>query len=519
MPRISSRGSPLAWRWRRARSVAGETGTLVPSARTTSFTRNVGVDPLVNAPATTPPSRMTTARPRTMRAGVRTDIGSYAGGGSTASATAGSDVVTIPPCYRRGSGPPRQPLHRGPGIRCAGATSWVTGGMAPVSQATVSGWSATNGIHHPRSATGKGMNRVPRPSPVTSAPRGWTGRGDEVGRPGAPVAPEGGPLPPPLFVVASDQLQQTAESRTIVQPSWDGTLRRKAVEHMDTDGGVDEATEPGRGLSRRNMIAAAAAVLAGSVAVDALASSEAGAASGSPLLLGEGNTASDPTGLTGPSGYLPALEVVNPGNSGGVAGAANAGLIGSVGPGGALTGAPITSGVVGWSSLYPGAYGALGTGLTGATQSTSYGVVGFNDVAGVTGAASTGAGVFGVVGVGYGAELGLTTTTLPAGVQGYGGTPGSVGVSAINNQNGLALQVQGAADFSTSGHGSIPAGAASVIIADPGVTASSRILATPSASPGKGQEFWVTSVPGAGFVVHRTKSATTAVPFSYFRIG
>ena len=79
--------------------------------------------------------------------------------------------------------------------------------------------------------------------------------------------------------------------------------------------------------------------------------------------------------------------------------------------------------------------------------------------------------------------------------------------------------MQGSADFSTSGQGAIPAAAASVQIADPGVTATSRILVTPNASPGTGQQFWVTSVPGTGFVVHRTKVAATAVPFSYFRIG
>jgi hypothetical protein len=179
----------------------------------------------------------------------------------------------------------------------------------------------------------------------------------------------------------------------------------------------------------------------------------------------------------------------------------------------------MTAGVVGWSSLYPGAFGALGTGLTGAGESASYGVIGFNDLAVVTGSPTTGAGVIGVVGVGSSVEFGLTTTNLPAGVQGYGTTPGSVGVSAINNQNGLALQVQGAADFSTSGHGSIPAAAASIEILDPGVTATSRILVTPNANPGAGQQFWVTSVPGTGFVLHRTKVAATALPFSYFRIG
>jgi hypothetical protein len=285
---------------------------------------------------------------------------------------------------------------------------------------------------------------------------------------------------------------------------------------METDGGVGEATEPGRGLSRRKMIAAAATVLVGSVAADALASSDADAATGKPLLLGEANTATTPTGLSGPSGGSPALEVANPGYSGGVAGAFNAGLIGSVGPASALTGAPVTAGVVGWSSLYPNAFGALGSGLTGDGLSAAYGVVGFNDVEALTGSPNTGAGVVGVVGAGYPA---LTTTNLPAGVQGYGTAPGTVGVSAISYPDGLALQVQGTADFSTSGQGTIPAGAATVEIADPGVTSSSRILVTPNASPGANQQFWVTSLPGTGFVVHRTTAGAKAVPFSYFRIG
>ncbi len=284
---------------------------------------------------------------------------------------------------------------------------------------------------------------------------------------------------------------------------------------MDNDGGMDEATEPGRGLSRRKMIAAAATVLVGSVAADALTGTEADAAAAPSLLLGKENVATATTGLAGPDSYLPAFEVTNPGNSGGVAGAANAGLIGSVGPGGALTGAPVAAGVVGWSSLFPGAFGALGTGLTGASGPSGYGVVGFSDVAVLTGAGSTGAGVLGVVGSGYG----LTTSSLAAGVQGYGTTPGTVGVSAVNYQNGLALKVEGTADFSTSGLGSIPAAAASVQVADPGVTSTSRILVTPNASPGAGQLFWVTSVPGTGFVVHRTKAVATALPFSYFRIG
>jgi hypothetical protein len=287
---------------------------------------------------------------------------------------------------------------------------------------------------------------------------------------------------------------------------------------MGVDGGVDEVTEPGRGLSRRKMIAAAAASVAGAVAIDALVSTDADAAGGSPLLLGKSNTATATTELSGPGNGLATFEVANPGASLGVAGAADAGLIGSVGTG-ALTSAPLPSGVVGWSSQFYGAFGALGTGLTGANSTAAYGVVGFNDVSLVTGASATGAGVIGIVGVDGSAWSGLTTTDLPAGVQGYATSSGSVGVSAINQQNGLALQVQGTAEFSTSGLGSIPVAAASVEVADPGVTATSRILVTPHASPGKDQQFWVTSVPGTGFTVHRTSAAATAVPFSFFRIG
>lgn len=282
------------------------------------------------------------------------------------------------------------------------------------------------------------------------------------------------------------------------------------------DGGdVKEATQPGRGLSRRKMIAAAATALGGTAAAEVLMSSEADAATGKPLLLGEQNTAGATTSLEGPASFVPAFEVTNPGRSGGVAAAGNAGLIGSVGPY-ALTVAPLDAGVVGWSSLFPNAYGVLGTGLTGA-ESVSFGVVGVNSLALVTGAGSTGAGVVGVVGAFD--EFGLTATGLPAGIQGMGTTPGSIGVSAINSQNGVALQVHGVAEFSTSGQGTIPASAASVEIADPGVTSTSKILVSPNANPGAGQQFWVTSVPGTGFVVHRSSAGSKAVPFSYFRIG
>ena len=81
------------------RAVAGERSTWVPSLSVTPATRGPDVVVVeVNASATTPPSRMTTASPSTTRAAPRTDIGSKPGDGgdsSPASGAAGSDVVTM----------------------------------------------------------------------------------------------------------------------------------------------------------------------------------------------------------------------------------------------------------------------------------------------------------------------------------------------------------------------------------------------------------------------------------------
>jgi len=58
------------------RVAAGTRTTVVPSARVTWRRVKVGSLPLLRADATTPPTRMSTASPRTTRAGPRTDIGS-----------------------------------------------------------------------------------------------------------------------------------------------------------------------------------------------------------------------------------------------------------------------------------------------------------------------------------------------------------------------------------------------------------------------------------------------------------
>src|SRR5665213_1474403 len=124
MPRLPmmSDGGSLLLTMACSLSTAGTRLTVVPSSRVTCRMVKVGFVLLEKAAAATPPRRMTTARPRTIRAGPLIDIGSYDGEGVPSSApgpwgpdppgppgpsglsapgdgTAG-DVVTIPASYR-----------------------------------------------------------------------------------------------------------------------------------------------------------------------------------------------------------------------------------------------------------------------------------------------------------------------------------------------------------------------------------------------------------------------------------
>ena len=288
-----------------------------------------------------------------------------------------------------------------------------------------------------------------------------------------------------------------------------------------------EPTRPGSGLSRRKMIAAAAGVLVGAAAGDALASTdEAGAANPSPMLLGQVNNALTTTTLAANTFGAPALEVTNALESSAALGAYNSGVLGSVGSYG-LTFSPIQAGVAGGApSFQPGLIGALGAigipygayGLTGAAGTA--GVFGYNPSSdgGPGPTTFAPAGVVGLVGA-LTVTGALTTSTLPAGVLGFGTSPGTVGVEAVNNRNGLALSVQGSSAFSTAGTATIPIAAKTHLVSDPGVTSASKILVTLKENPGTGQAVWVVPHPGKGFTVNLTNLVTVAVPFSYFRIS
>jgi len=74
-PRMSAGGSSLLT-MACILDAPGARATVVPSDNVTWRRANVGFEPLLRAEATTPPRSRNTARPRTMRAGPRTDMGS-----------------------------------------------------------------------------------------------------------------------------------------------------------------------------------------------------------------------------------------------------------------------------------------------------------------------------------------------------------------------------------------------------------------------------------------------------------
>jgi hypothetical protein len=77
-----------------------------------------------------------------------------------------------------------------------------------------------------------------------------------------------------------------------------------------------------------------------------------------------------------------------------------------------------------------------------------------------------------------------------------------------NNAGGSAIQVQGKAKFSTGGSGVVPAGQASVFVADTDVTSDSHISVTLVTNPMWRLLMWVERDPGVGFRVHLTPAPT-----------
>jgi hypothetical protein len=130
------------------------------------------------------------------------------------------------------------------------------------------------------------------------------------------------------------------------------------------------------------------------------------------------------------------------------------------------------------------------------------GVVGIsNDLVGVAGFAPTGVS-------------GLGTGTVGVGVHGVGVTGVKAELAGFA-ADGFALEVIGKASFSTAGAGSIPVAASSASVANPAVTADSHITVTLTGDPAPADLRWVERQPGAGFIVHLSRKAQNATPFTF----
>ena len=224
-------------------------------------------------------------------------------------------------------------------------------------------------------------------------------------------------------------------------------------------------------VDRRSLLRSAGLALgaggAAALAGPLMAGQRAEAANGSPLLLGQPNTASTFTQLTSSDATTSALWVVRGTRStfsysGAVVGdaATGFGLVGLSGTDHGILGiSENASGLAATSLNWMGVQGqALGTGPN------SIGVRGMGQATGVQGVATsnTGTGVQG-------------SATSGVGVAGSAANAGGTGVAASAANGGTALRVTGVARFSRSGSATIPAGHASVLV--PGVLLSPTSLA------------------------------------------
>ena len=176
-------------------------------------------------------------------------------------------------------------------------------------------------------------------------------------------------------------------------------------------------------------------------------------------------------------------------------------------------------GVLGTSATGRGVHGHSdgdGAGVMGdITSTTGSGVLGVNNGSGpgVKGTSGGGQGVRGEGAVGVSGS-----TTSGAGVMGE--ADDGIAVYALASAPGIALWVQGQANFSTAGSGVIPASQDSAFVSNPAVTVQSHITVTLTGNPGAFISgvpvlHWVERQPGSGFVVHMTRRVGPATPFTY----
>jgi hypothetical protein len=266
-------------------------------------------------------------------------------------------------------------------------------------------------------------------------------------------------------------------------------------------------------VSRRGVLwRTGIATVAGAAALTALDERRADAATGGNFVLGNANSASSTTELSGTASPIMQLDggglgatgttlVVN-GPAGGaglfVAGSSTVSTIGLAING---SGTGSATGVLGGSGSGTGVSGSStsGTGIAG-TSGTGVGVRGTSpSSAGVAGTSTSDAGVSG-------------TSTSGAGV--YGHSHSGTGVHA-SSATGNALSVSGKAHFSRSGSSSVSAQHSSKTVTVSGITSSSLVLVTlQSAISGV---YVQSAVPASGhFTVHLNKTASQATKFAWF---
>jgi hypothetical protein len=223
-------------------------------------------------------------------------------------------------------------------------------------------------------------------------------------------------------------------------------LTAASPDRVDTDPSRETGSRPSnsatvepphRGMSRRQILTAAAAGSAGLLAASAIDASPAAAVSGNPAILGQANTADAQTAVTSSANGAAGLEVTSTGtttNSFGIEGVAGAdhGVVGISTA--TSTGFPGKAGVYGRNNSDGDSVGvegtsSQGTGVYGSGPTAVFG----NSTSSVNGTGLYGVGAWGV--------RGFSTGTLP-GVYGSGVT----GVSGRSSAAG-GVGVQGASDL------------------------------------------------------------------------
>ncbi|HLI50781.1 MAG TPA: hypothetical protein VKU87_03235 [Thermomicrobiaceae bacterium] len=291
---------------------------------------------------------------------------------------------------------------------------------------------------------------------------------------------------------------------------------RGRPDSSEGSGGTTPDTHGSEDMNRRRALklGAAGIIAAGALAFGGSRTEVAQAADGSPLTLGQENSASSDTLLK--------IDNADPNTSVQVDGLR-----------------------VELKRGFSAIYGIAGSG--------TYGAVRAKNIGGGPGLEAESNDGPGVIATGGGNNSGIYATSGSGpGVQGVGNAAGA-GILARNTQGGPALVVDGPSKFSgkaefggtvkfdggpttfsqpvefqggvqlsgLAGTATIPKGKTSIAVANPSITNQSVILLTPVGNPAAAPillstTFWYERKPGSGFIVHLSLPAKQNLEFAYF---